>query len=251
MNPQLFTRVPFLCFELFLVHFPQNLGNFALSNFQKFGFQIFQNLLFSWNEVWMSSRPYISLTNEIWTNLYLNKRQLKFHRNLRSNFQKSKLNNFKIAIFLILKFLVFQNPISAFGCKVWPTIPFYRDPILSRMDVKLFRYQNPILSKSHFRGEAALRSWDSHWVPKYYVFKEIDIYKDGFLWRDRDWQMEYFPAKHNRYDNSSCRGSLKLKFGGLLVLMSWWDMLYEARLYLFWKKTTGFERFARRSKYNN
>ena len=128
---------------------------FQSSKICNFRFWNFRLLLFSnstWNEVWTSSRPYISLTNEIWTNLYLNKRQLKFHRNLRSNFQKSKINNFKIAIFLILKFLVFQNPISAFGCKVWPTIPFYRDPILSRMDVKLFRYQNPILSKSHFIG---------------------------------------------------------------------------------------------------
>ena len=128
---------------------------FQSSKICNFRFWNFRLLLFSksaWNEVWTSSRPYISLRNEIWTNLNLNKPQLKFHRNLRSNFQKSKINNFKIAIFLILKFLVFQNPISAFGCKVWPTIPFYRDPILSRMDVKLFWYQNPILSKSHFIG---------------------------------------------------------------------------------------------------
>ena len=157
MNLQSFTRVPFLCFEQFLVHFPQIWRKFALSIFEKLEFQIFQFSIIiifnsAWNEVWTSSRPYISLTNEIWTNLNLNKRQLKFHRNLRSNFQKSKINNFKIAIFLILKFLVFQNPISAFGCKVWPRIPFYRDPILSRMDVKLFWYQNPILSKSHFIG---------------------------------------------------------------------------------------------------
>ena len=30
----------------------------------------------AWNEVWMSSRPYISLTNEVWTNLYLINRAL-------------------------------------------------------------------------------------------------------------------------------------------------------------------------------